>query len=282
MLTETALRSFDTIYAADLVFVPDCWKLCGDAHCCNFQRYKSQLGLLGGTKMQELPLLPGEMEYIRSKGHGRDFGAYEHRVTEITLRQGKMRLEFLMGREKTCACAHDTRTVVCRLYPLLPVFDVSGRLVGVNSRLGAYELIESIDGLERACKVDSLPFDEMQKFIDIANAIAAVPKFVFYCMAYEVAKAHAAEKLRALVAEDPKATALNSYEAAFLLRRLFDAAELKAQLEALADRFIAHYGDAFSLEGPPVTEGGSTIVSAAGEAPVPLTSGAGRRPPVSA
>ena len=58
--------TFDRIYATDLVYAPDCWKLCGNAHCCNFSRYKSQMSILGHQRSQEIPLLPGEFDFIRS------------------------------------------------------------------------------------------------------------------------------------------------------------------------------------------------------------------------
>ena len=67
---------FETIYSTDLVYAPDCWKLCGDAHCCNFMRYKSKMSILGKNLFQELPLLPGEFEFLRRADGSSDSPAW--------------------------------------------------------------------------------------------------------------------------------------------------------------------------------------------------------------
>ena len=56
-----------------------------------------------------------------------------------------MKIDFLVAQSKNCACEHDTRTTICRLYPLLPIFDLSGRLIDVDRNFGMYEEIEAID-----------------------------------------------------------------------------------------------------------------------------------------
>ncbi len=77
---EGKYSEFEQIYATDLVYVPECWKLCGDAHCCNFARYKSRFKMIGCTPFQELPLLPGEYEFLASKNWLNQFGEHDHVV----------------------------------------------------------------------------------------------------------------------------------------------------------------------------------------------------------
>ena len=187
--------TFDTIYSTDLVYAPDCWKLCGDANCCNFTRYKSQMSILGKSS-QELPLLPGEMDFLKARGWDKDFGEFELRVIEFPIELGTMKLEFLAGRPGSCACKHDTRTTVCRLYPLMPIYDIDGRILDVDTHFGMFEEIESIDGIPRACKIEHVPFSELGKFLTISNAVAKNPTQVFYVKAFQLAKAHATERLR--------------------------------------------------------------------------------------
>ena len=247
MLDSSLIDIFDTIYSTDLVYQGDCWKLCGNGHCCHFSRYKSQFTMIGHQHYQELPLLPGEHEYWSHKGYLNRFGDFEHRVTEYPLRCGSMKIEFLVGRSKTCACEHATRTTVCRLYPLLPIYDVVGNLVGVDPHFGIFEEVEDLDHLERACAITSIPFAEMNKFLAMAAAIGRSPNAVFYTMAYRLAKQHARERLEQLRGGKP-ISALAVLERAFLVRQLLDQSVLRPQLDALADRFIAHHGSRFSLD----------------------------------
>ena len=179
MLTTESRAAFQSIYAADLVYSPGCWKLCGDANCCNFTRYKSQMRLLGKSHRQELPLLPGEYEYLQETGGLTGYGRHEHRVVEYPIAQGVLKIELLVGHAEGCVCHHATRTTVCRLYPLLPVFDIDGHLHGVDTRFGMFEEIEAIGGIEPACKLTNVPFTELNAFLAITSAIARYPLAMF-------------------------------------------------------------------------------------------------------
>src|SRR5258708_769436 len=158
MSQEAPIPDFDAIYATDLVYSPGCWQLCGDANCCNFSRYKSQMKILGHRHKQELPLLPGEYDFLVQRGFLADYENAEYRVVDYPLAGGKMKLEFLIGSNDACACKHDTRTTVCRLYPLLPIFNLECRLTGIDPNFGIFEEIESIGEAERACKLTNVPF----------------------------------------------------------------------------------------------------------------------------
>src|SRR6478672_9679299 len=104
LLDDSLIASFDQIYGTDLVYVPDCWKLCGNGHCCNYSRYKSQFTMIGQHHYQELPLLPGEWEYLEHRGYLARFGEIQRRVVEYPLSAGVMKIEFMVGRSKPCAC----------------------------------------------------------------------------------------------------------------------------------------------------------------------------------
>jgi hypothetical protein len=242
-------NTFEGIYATDLVYAPDCWKLCGDAHCCNFTRYKSKMSMIGKGG-QELPLLPGEMDFLKARGWTAHFGEFEHRVIEFPLTRSLMKLEFLVSASHTCACQHDTRTTVCRLYPLLPMYDVDGRLIGVDTHFGIYEEIEAIDQMERACKIDRLPFGELNKFITICNLMAQNPTHVFYVMAFQLAKAFAVQRLREArqsIKPGVQVSTLRIFEGMFALKQLLDGKVMRAKLDELADQFQTRYGESFTI-----------------------------------
>jgi hypothetical protein len=242
---HSGLSLFDEIYSADLRYRAECWQLCGDAHCCSFARYKSRLRIVARTPFQELPLLPNEFEYLAGRGWLAQFGDYDHKVVEVPLRAGTMRVESIVSRRVGCACDQATRPTVCRLYPLLPIFDLDGRVVGTES-FGVYEALEEVESLEPACRLTSLPFEELQKFHRIAAAIGRSPVALFYAMAYRLTKAHVRERVREAKARSD-ADAFLVFARLLMRQRLTDQPALLAELDALAEQFRVRYGAAFAL-----------------------------------
>lgn len=231
---------FAAIYAQDLVYLPGCWQLCGNANCCSFSRQKDRFRLMGGSKAQELPLLPGEFAYLSAHDLLGQFGDYQHRVTEYRFGARVMRIESLISHNPGCACAHATRTTVCRLYPFLPVFDLDRGVVGVE-RLGIYEVLEDLAGAGRVCQVDTIPEGERAKFLAIAAAIGADPVAAFYVDAYGISQRHARRRLLDLRGER-EADIYSIFEMAVLRQRLIDHAALAAELEARASALEQRHG----------------------------------------
>lgn len=231
---------FDEIYRTDLVYVPDCWRLCGDAHCCNFARYKKRFRMMGRVPFQELPVLPGEYEFLLSRGWESQFQEFEHRVVEFPLEGYTLRAESVVSLRPGCACDHATRPTICRLYPLLPVFDVHGRLRGTE-RMGIYEEMEVIAGLDPACQLRELPFGQVTPFLTLTSAIARSPLLLFYMEAYRRTKAHAAKTLGERFAETGK-DIFTLFESGFLRKTLVDADELRRDLGGLLGEFDEVYG----------------------------------------
>lgn len=243
---------FDALYSADLLYVADCWKLCGDAHCCGFARHKQRFKLLVTSPFQALPMLPGEYAYLRRKGWVAQFGEHEHRVTEYPVDNWVLRAEEVVSRGAGCCCAHETRTVACRLYPLLPVLDVAGQLIGVDDRFGSFEELESADGLVAACRVDAIPFAQLPTFIRIAQILGRVPSWNFQLQAYRLARQHVFARVRQYRIQSGR-SAFELFETLFFTQRLFDHEELQQQLRTLASDFRAHHGEGFLVQQVPVS-----------------------------
>lgn len=245
-------RVFAAIYDTDLVYRPGCWTLCGDAHCCSFRRHKARFRLMARDGGQELPLLPGEFDFLAARGWTAQFEPYERERRVHDFGPARLVVDRLTSRRPGgCACDHATRTTVCRLYPLLPVLGPDGGLVATE-RLGLYEELEALDGADPACRVDALPFDQLALFLRIAGAIGGEPILAFHLEAYRLAKRHVASRLADAVRPpggDPTApprSAFQAFEAAFLRRRLVDAEVLDAELAALWARFRDRHGRGFT------------------------------------
>jgi hypothetical protein len=238
---------FEKIYATDLVVVPECWKLCGDAHCCSFSRYKRNFRMLGFGYSQELLLFPGEFDFLTKKDLLSQFGEHQHRTIPVEFSSYRIALETLVSKRVGCACDHATRTTVCRLYPLLPIIDVDGTVRGVDVKFGLYEELEAQGGLPRACKIGAIPADQLAGFLTIAGEIARSPKMNFYLAAYHVAKEHLRRRLSECERK-PDQSVFALYEGLAFKRQLFDVPLLQAELTTLADKYAAHHGASFATE----------------------------------
>lgn len=257
-------EAFEIIYSTDLVYRQDCWKLCGDAHCCNFTRYKSQFKLIR-SHAQELPLLPGEFEFLERNGWLSQFGDFDHKVSTYPAGPYEFRAESIVSRRAGgCICDHDTRPTICRLYPLLPVFRFANptgpavTLTGVE-RAAIYDDFEQAAQLPMACQLDALPFDQLPAFLRIAETLSANPAHLLYLEAYRLTKAHVAARVAARWQESrtrrAATTVFQSFESGLLRQQLIDHTELGAQLGTLASSFATRFGGLAALAVQPAGDG---------------------------
>jgi hypothetical protein len=243
---------YEAIYSTDLVYRAGCWSLCGDAHCCSFRRHKARFRLMARDGGQELPLLPGEFEFLESRGWTRQFEPFARERTVHDFGPARLVVDRVTSRrEGGCACDHGTRTTVCRLYPLLPVLGYDGGLIGTE-RLGLYEELEALDGAEPACRIDALPFDQLGLFLRIAGLIGGEPVLAFHLEAYRIAKRHVTARLGASLQAPggdgtaPRRSAFQAFEGAYLRSKLVDRPALDAELAALWQRLRERHGTAFT------------------------------------
>ncbi len=241
MLDDATRALFDKAYTTDLVFESGCWTKCGDAHCCSFARHKEKFRMFAREPGQELPLLPGEWAYLREKGWDKQFGQHQVRTHSYSLEGYELGWTSMISQRPHCACDHGTRTVVCRLYPLLPVLDPSGRLL-TTEPMGMYEELERLDRMAPACQVTSLGFDQLNVFLDLVNTLASHPVLRFYLMAYHHAKRHVFDRL---AAAPGAASAFQKFETAMLRRRLMDHPGLAQGLVAMLEEISAQPGTDF-------------------------------------
>jgi hypothetical protein len=92
----------------------------------------------------------------------------------------------------------------------------------------------------------SLPFDQVDRFLNLSAEIAKNPVHLFYLMAYRLTKKHAARRIQAKK-DEYKCDVFAAFENAFIRRQLLDKTELRAELNELAGKFKAQYGEAFRL-----------------------------------
>jgi hypothetical protein len=241
---------FDAIYAIDLVFKQGCWALCSDAHCCHFSRYKSA----GDSAFHEIPLLPGEWEYLNRTGHIRQYEDYRQLRLEVPLATGILAYESLRIPATQCPCTHDIRPAICRLYPLLPVYSATAGLIGVDTKVTLFDVIEEILDLPRACRIGEIPLSELQKFMELTRALGSEPVLVFHLMAYKLVKDVLRKCLAQMVAAAGRPTGSPAQIAARitalqrdLVVKVVSWGAVKAELNELGNQFRSIHGASFTL-----------------------------------
>jgi len=238
---------FERIYGTDLVYHKDCWKLCGDGHCCTFSRHKSRFKLIGTPAAQQLPLLPGEYAFLRDKGWLSQYRDHELRSFDLDFHGRRLSVESLVGHSSGCLCKHDVRTTICRLYPFLPVLDLDGRLRDLDLLFGSFEVLEELQGTGRYCRIEKVDPQEFAKFAAISREIGTDPVSAFYVAAYRTALRHVHQRLADMGRGKQDVDYFRLYEMSLIRSKLIDRATFDQQLLELALLYEERYGDAFRL-----------------------------------
>jgi len=130
--------------------------------------------------------------------------------------------------------------------------------MGVDSTFSMMEIAEEFLGVPRSCRVDAVPFQELEKFIAISKAIETEPVIMFQFMALDLLKTLLRAGLKdnkdQIVKEDFNLSdkvqisdAFEMIQLAFLRGVAIDWGRAKMALEDLGARFKKTYGPAFRL-----------------------------------
>lgn len=236
---------FERIYQIELEYQPACWKLCGDGHCCHHTRYRNNR-----KGVQILPLMPGELAFLRESGHINQYSNPKATSQRFEFPFGPLFFEQLEVDLKNggCPCTHGTRPTICRLYPLLPQFDPCEGIVGFDDKFTIYEEAEAVLGLPKICKVESVPFNQLGPFNEIMKILASEPVFMFYISLYQLMKREFTRELAGHKAAGIAGGIEQASRSLILKLKTGKVPELMGQINALADRYKAVFGERLQLE----------------------------------
>jgi hypothetical protein len=231
--------AFDAIYATDLVYEQECWKLCGDAHCCHYDRYK-RFGPAAERGLAKIPMLPGEWAYMEERGF---LAQYREPRLERTVLEGRSgttyHFELLVAEANAaCPCTHDQRPTFCRLYPMMPVFEPSGRLKEIDPLFGVFEEMERLMGAPAACQVKVVPEAQRPLLDRICAALGSSPRLVFALSSYRTMKRLFRERMEGVM----KARNIPAYAALPIVAKdgeYVDRQALVGELDVLLEGFRA-------------------------------------------
>ena len=243
MLDSVSESAYEQIFSVDMVYGAQCWKLCGDGHCCHFSRYRRA----DESPVQEFPLFDGEYDFMASRGLLSQYASYDSHIWDVDLSVGQYRFQTLrVPTLGSCPCEHSLRPTVCRLYPLLPKFELGKGVTAFDDCFTMYEEAEKLAGIPRACQIRSVNTTEINKLMRIASALYEAPRCLFSVMAYALQKKHVLARVVSHMAfqGQPVHRALFELEQS---ENLIDKDTLSDELDALAGDFAAYFGPAFSL-----------------------------------
>ena len=238
-------ETFDAIFNTDLIYAKDCWELCGDAHCCHFDRYRKFAGD-SERGFQKIPLLTGEYEYMKRRGLLNQYSEFEREVTCVTLVAGEFNFDLLsIPADRACPCDHSRRPTICRLYPLMPILSPTDKLIGVDANCSQFEVVEDLGGMQRACQLTGTSFVEFGKFITICTAISRNPRTMFSAMFLHLFLV----MFRSTIKASMKKNGVTVFQAIQTLagqESFVDQAKLADELDSLTNQFQAEFGPDFS------------------------------------
>ncbi len=150
-LTESEIIYWDKVSRSEFIEEPGCYKKCA-SFCCRWDTPEMPFRIIpkGGT----LFYLPKEYAYLKAYGKVADAAPYS--------------MEARFGADKPPVrvyyrhCADDSgcnrdfsRSLFCKLYPFLPVFDMDGELTDVKY-ISVYDVTAEFAGFETPCFVKSM------------------------------------------------------------------------------------------------------------------------------
>lgn len=246
MSGENLQSKFDQIYQIDLEYQPACWKLCGDGHCCHHTRYRDNI-----RGVQILPLMPGELAYMQERGLLKQYSNPKITSERFEFNFGPIQFDQLQVDLKNggCPCIHGMRPTICRLYPVLPIFDPQQGIVGFDDKFTIYEEGEAFYKLPQACKITSVPFSQLNQFNSFLKVLASEPLFMFYLTVYRALKQAFVNELK-LVATPPNdankeiASGIDRGSRSLIFKlRTKRAPEVIDQIHTIASQYKNHFGD---------------------------------------
>lgn len=225
----------------EFLFEKGCWKEC-DSFCCRWNRPDFNFNIIpkGGT------LFYLEEEY--------DYMSKYKKVTDVPVY--KMKLDYggskpLVLLYKHCWDCDNcnklfSRSLYCKLYPFLPVFDVNGKLLDVKN-ISVYDVTLDIIGGSTPCSVIKNKekylklWSEQPEILDMLRE----PYVLFHLMVANLLQTNYSEVIRdnlGIMMKEPSKFWQN-WEMKYLTARLVDKKDLAVKTAAVYKEMTAIYGD---------------------------------------
>lgn len=217
------------------MFRENCWETC-NSYCCN-------------KKELIIPLFPGEYKFLEKNNLLEKDFEESHRQFKFNVKNTTFKIDTIICKLKGKCVYHQNRPVICKLFPLFPVVQDDGKIIGIEI-LDPFDMFwgyifEDNRLLANPCTlVSALNPKLITQFINLCNNILLYPINIFYIMLSHIYKRNLFDliinKYPHLLKEGPDIF-FQKYKP-FLRMKNMDTAKLKHEAEELFDKFTSHWG----------------------------------------
>lgn len=178
VLTEQDIKYWEQVFNAEFIFEKGCYNTCS-SFCCRWDSPDLPLRVIpkGGT----LFYLPKEYEFIKRYGKVTDILPYKMKANIFN---NQLQLYYKHCNDDSNCNIKFSRSLYCKLYPFLPVFNIDGELLDLKY-ISVYDVTFNLIGQKTPCYV----IDLKDKYINIWNQsdsnihLLKEPYVLFYLMA---------------------------------------------------------------------------------------------------
>lgn len=242
-LTEQEIKYWEAISNTEFIFEKGCYNTC-NSHCCRWDTPDLPLTIIpkGGT----LFYLPKEYEYISKYGKVTNVPPYKMKTNFLNK---ELFIYYKHCNDDNNCNIKFSRSLYCKLYPFLPVFDIEGSLIDLKY-ISVYDVTYDIIKQKSPCYVKDLKekYLEMWKHKDSTINLLKNPYTLFYIMVGNILHDNYIETLNAnqnLINLNGKEF-WKKWEKLYLAGKLINKNKLEKDIEKLYNTFNVRYN--FLLE----------------------------------
>lgn len=237
-LTNEEKIYWEKIFNTEFIFETGCYKIC-NSFCCRWGNEDIPLRIIpkGGT----LFYLPKEYAYISKYGKVTDIKPYTMKAKFF---DKEILLYYKHCNDDSNCNIKFSRSLYCKLYPFLPVFDINGNINNIKY-ISVYDVTADIIGQKTPCYVKELK----EKYLKLwqenpeKTALLKEPYTLFYLMVGNILH----DNYVTTLTNNEELMSLKGsmfwkkWEKLYLAGKLVDKIQLKNDIENLYNQISSKY-----------------------------------------
>ena len=230
VLSKEEICYWEKIFNTEFIFETGCYKTC-NSYCCRWDSSDLCFSIIpkGGT----LFYLPKEYAYISKYGKITDTKPFKMKSKFF---DKEIYLYYKHCNDDANCNIKFSRSLYCKLYPFLPVFDIDGNLIDIKY-ISVYDVTVNIIGQKTPCGVKDLKGKYLKEWQNHKETIALLkePYTLFYLMVGNILHDNYVNTLK----NNQELMALNGgifwkkWEKLYLKGRLINRQRLQEDIETL-------------------------------------------------
>lgn len=237
-LTSEEKSYWEKVFNAEFIYETGCYETC-NSFCCRWNSSDIPLRIIpkGGT----LFYLPKEYEYISKYGKVTDIEPFKMKAKFFNK---EIYIYYKHCNDDTNCNIKFSRSLYCKLYPFLPVFDIDGNITDIKY-ISVYDVTADIIGQKTPCYVKNMKNKYLKYWQENQDKIALLkePYTLFYLMVGNILHDNYVKTLTG----NNELISLKSnnfwkkWEKLYLAGRLVDKTQLQKDIEILYNEMDKKY-----------------------------------------